>query len=120
MLRHGAPAGVSIVLAAIVALFTNVFTDGWRWPAGVGLAIFLIALVTWEMWQASRRTAASGSRAIRTGSATAWGPASRANTGILGTPGGAAHHTGNAQAGDGGLANTGTMDGPSDEPPHHS
>ena len=52
--RHGVPAGVSTVLAFLAGALTNVFTQGWNWPVGVGLGVLLTGWVGWEMRQAAQ------------------------------------------------------------------
>jgi hypothetical protein len=117
MLHHGLAAGVSVLLGAVIALLTNVFTEGWAWPAGLGLAVAVAALTIWE---ARRNSPSSGSAAMsvsRTGAATAQGRGSWANTGVAGSAEAAdVRRTGDAHATDGGVANTGVTRPPSAQP----
>jgi tetratricopeptide (TPR) repeat protein len=51
--RRGLPAGISTVLAFLAGAFTNVFTEGWSWPVGVGLGVLVAGWVGWEMYQSA-------------------------------------------------------------------
>jgi hypothetical protein len=35
---------LSVVLAAVVGVATNAFSDGWQWPWGIGLAVLVVLL----------------------------------------------------------------------------
>ncbi|MBB5808879.1 hypothetical protein F4560_008647 [Saccharothrix ecbatanensis] len=50
---------VSIVLAATIAVVVNVWTSGWGWPAGVGLATLVgfQALMEWRRVHAENQVA---------------------------------------------------------------
>jgi tetratricopeptide (TPR) repeat protein len=62
--RRGVPAGISTVLAFLAGTLTNVYTQGWNLPVGVGLAVLVVVWVGWEVRQAAgRAVAASGSSA---------------------------------------------------------
>jgi hypothetical protein len=116
MAKHGLPAGISVLLGVVVAILVNALTDTWRWPVGIGLGAAVLVAAAWEVRLASRADPATSIRARRTGSATASGHASRANSGITGKPSADAtiHRTGDARATGGGTANTG-IDGLSQE-----
>lgn len=69
--QHGLPAGVSTVLAFLAGALTNVFTQGWSWPVGVGLGVLVFGWVGWEM-----RLAARAATAVSTATgAGVYGPA---------------------------------------------
>jgi tetratricopeptide (TPR) repeat protein len=53
--RHGLSAGISTVWAFLAGALTNVFTEGWSWPIGVGLGVLVMGWVGWEMHQAAAR-----------------------------------------------------------------
>jgi hypothetical protein len=110
MNRNAAGAGVSTVLGVVVALLTNVYTDGWWWPVGVGLGCAVVLWVGWEMWRAARAGNSDAIAVEHTGAAVADGSASVANTGLVGRVGGVGvNNTGNAKATRGGTANTGVI-----------
>jgi hypothetical protein len=117
MSNHGPAAGVSVVLGALIAVLTNVFTDGWAWPAGTGLAVAVAAMVAWEVRRSSVGGGTPSVTVTRTGSATAHGRGSLANSGFTGSPDvTTVRRTGDAHATDGGVANTGAA-GPAAPPP---
>lgn len=107
MSRHVLSALTSVVLAALVAVLTNVFTDGWLWPVGAALVVAVVVQGAWEAVR-SRRASPAAVRVTGTGAAIARGVDSRANTGIVGSSSDAElRATGDARAEDGGIANTG-------------
>ncbi|MFB9447901.1 hypothetical protein Dvina_13585 [Dactylosporangium vinaceum] len=107
-LRRGAVASMSVLLATVVALLTNMFTDGWSRPTGAGLAVAVGLFASWEGWRAWRGSSTGEIRAESTGSATAIGSGSRANSGVIGaTRDTVARRSGDARAAAGGAANTG-------------
>jgi len=108
MIRHGIPAGLSVLLGVVVAVIVNAFTDGWRWQLGLGLAGAVVAATAWEIWRATRHSG-STIRAEGTGPATARSQGSRANSGVRGAPATdtVARRTGAANATGGGTANSG-------------
>lgn len=55
-IRRGAPAGISTGLGAAAAVLTNVLTNGWSWPVGVGLAVLLVVWIGWAMKQEASKT----------------------------------------------------------------
>lgn len=61
--RHGAPAGVSLLLGFLVGTLANIFTEGRSWPVGVGLVVLLATWIGLEMRLAAHsatRTAVTG------------------------------------------------------------
>jgi hypothetical protein len=59
-MRHGLPAGISTGLAFSAGALTNVFTQGWSWPVGVGLGVLAVGWVGWEMRPAALRHEPAG------------------------------------------------------------
>jgi hypothetical protein len=67
-LRHGFPAAVSVVLACLVAVLTNLATaDGAGASTLGGLAAGTVAWAGWEAWRAIRNAAARRDDASRGG-----------------------------------------------------
>lgn len=111
MIRRGIPTAISTFLGVLVAFLTNVFTDGWWWPVGVGLGCAVVLWIGWEIWRASRPSEAGTVSVKRTGSAIAHGSGSVANTGAVGHGKIATvDRSGDAEATGGSTANTGAMD----------
>jgi hypothetical protein len=50
----GLLAAISVVLSAGVAVLVNVWTSGWGWPIGVGLAVLVISQGSLEWLRSSR------------------------------------------------------------------
>ena len=98
------------VVAALAAVFAASQWDQANRIATVTSALAAAAALGVAVW-AALPGSGPGARASRTGTATAGGPGSRANTGVSGvasTPGaGVADHTGEARAANGGSANSG-------------
>ncbi len=99
-----------VVVAVVGALFAIVRWEDANRIATAASALAAVAAVGVAVWAALPRKSDAGTQASRTGSATAHGPGSRANTGVTGPtmPGPAvADRTGAAEATDRGSANTG-------------
>jgi len=62
-MRHGLPAGASIVLAFLVGALTNVATAGWSWPLVAGLVVLVAGWAGLEMFLAAQYAARQGSAA---------------------------------------------------------
>jgi hypothetical protein len=50
---RGISAAASVLLATGVSVFVNIWTSGWAWPVGAGLAV----LVAGQVWLEVRRAA---------------------------------------------------------------
>jgi hypothetical protein len=103
-----------VVLAGLCAAFAVVRWEHANRIATVASALAAVAAVGVAVWAALPGTA-TGPRVSRTGTATAMGLGSCANTGVAGPTthdAAVATRTGSAEATDGGRANTGVDGGP--------
>ncbi|WP_203790414.1 hypothetical protein [Paractinoplanes rishiriensis] len=98
----------SLVVAALGTFFALARWDTASRVASVASALAGVAAVGVAVWAALPAVGGRG-HAVRTGSATAVGRDSHANSGVIdaGNSGSVANRTGNAQAENGGQANTG-------------
>ena len=98
------------MVAVLAAVFAVSQWDQATRIATVTSALAAVAALGVAVW-AALPGSSPGARASRTGTATAGGPGSRANTGVSGvasTPGAVvADHTGDARATNGGSSNSG-------------
>jgi hypothetical protein len=99
-----------VVVGALAAVFAVSQWDQANRIATVSSALAAVAALGVAVW-AALPGSGPGARVSRTGTATAGGPGSRANTGVSGAasmPGAVvADHTGDARATNGGSANSG-------------
>jgi hypothetical protein len=97
-----------IVVAALGAVFT---LTRWEHANRVATVVSALAAVGVAVWAALSQFSSAGARVRRTGSATASGPVSRANSGVTGpaalSGSVVADRTGDAQATGGSSANSG-------------
>ncbi len=79
---------VSVLLGAVAGVLGNAFSNGWRVPVGVGLAVTVVLVAVWEGWLAVRGVGGGGGAVWlrQTGAATA-GDGSRAVSGVAGSAG---------------------------------